>query len=184
MAREAAHGDRGGVRTIKTPSYGAEIHKSDGCLLFSYYALLTEHTFQHLIIAKSGTLHQCIMSDDDQSLPSIELRSLHRNSTIESGRQLEAVAKEPKRRGALSRKLGFFAGRTDSHQDAIQEMFASAISEIENVGSTHQAPDLQYLRRLSKDYSKFKERPAVLCHRFFSYWNFATTTQDVVSTRK
>lgn len=124
------------------------------------------------------------MSDDDQSLPSVELRTLRRDSTIESGRQLEAMAKEPRRRGALLRKLGFFAGRTDSHQDAIQKMLASAISEIEDTGSTHQESDLQHLRRLSKDYSKFKERPAVLCHRFFSYWNFATTAQDAVTTRK
>lgn len=124
------------------------------------------------------------MSDDDQSLPSVELRSLRRNSTIESGRQLEAMAKEPRRRGALSRKLGFFAGRTDSHQDAIQKMFASAISKIENAGSTHQAADLQHLRRLSKEYRKFKERPASLCHRLFSYWNFTTTAQDAVATSK
>lgn len=124
------------------------------------------------------------MSDDDQSLPSVELRSLRRNSTIESGRQLEAMANEPRRRGALSRKPGFFAGRSDSQRDTVQKMFASAISEIENAGSTHQASDLQHLRRLSKDYSKFKERPAVLCHQFFSYWNFTTTAQDAVTTRK
>lgn len=124
------------------------------------------------------------MSDDDQSRPSIELRSLRRNSTIESGRQLEAVGKEPRRRGALSRKLGFFVGRTNSHQDAIQELFASTISEMETARSTHQAPDLQYLRRLSKDYRKFKERPAALCHRLFSYWNFTPTAQDAVATSK
>lgn len=124
------------------------------------------------------------MSDDDQSLRSIELTSLRRNSTIESGRQLEAVEKEPRRRGALSRKFGFFVGRSDSHQDAIQKMFASAISEMENARKPHQAPDLQHLRRLSKEYRKFKERPAALCHRLFSYWYFATAAQDAVTTRK
>lgn len=124
------------------------------------------------------------MSDDDQSLSSIELRSLRRNSTIESGRQREAMAKEPRRRGAISRKLGFFAGRNDSHQDAIQKMFSSAISKIENARSIQYGPDLQQLRRLSKDYGKFKERPAALCHRLFSYWYFASSAQDAVATRK
>lgn len=126
------------------------------------------------------------MSDDDQSRPSIELRSLRRNSSIESGRQLEAVEKEPRRRGALSRKLGFFVGRSDSHQDAIQKFFASAISEMENARKTHQSPDLQHLRRLSKEYRKFKERPAASCHRLFSYWysSFAAAAQDAVTTRK
>lgn len=69
-------------------------------------------------------------------------------------------------------------------QDAIQEMFAKSMIEIENAQSFHQATDLQQLRRLSKEYGKFKERPAAMCHRFFSYWNFAPMAKGAITTSK
>lgn len=47
------------------------------------------------------------MSDDDQSRSSIELRSLRRSSTIESGRQLEAISDKSRRRGVLQEYHSF-----------------------------------------------------------------------------
>lgn len=121
------------------------------------------------------------MSDDGQSLSSIELRSLRRRSTIESGRQSEAKPDRSKRHGVLR---GFFGGRTEAHQDAIQNMFSVSISEIRNASSIRQKTELQHLRRLSKEYSKFKDRPAARCHQFFAYWNFATKAQNAIATSK
>lgn len=121
------------------------------------------------------------MSDDDHSVSSIELRSLRRRSTIESGRHHEVTSNDPRRRGVLRKAFG---GRTEAHQDAIQKIFAKSIVEIEKAESVNRAVDLQHLRRLRKEYGKFKERPAAMCNRFFSYWNFTPTAQDAITTSK